>query len=319
MLFRSLVALRKLTLGSPIQADLPSNVTRVRIAAELNLESFHPAWEIGYAALEKMQGADYFAKREAGYIDTVNGRQVVWTPNEMYLIPLQDNVLSIVRPADRRFVGQWLKKDRSNVVSSYLQQVAARNFDSKSVLIAVDVEDVLSPQIIQERLQGVKSIAGKNLAALSTNLGDLQGVTIEVANESLQATITVDFRNPVAELAPVAKEFFGEVLAARGVQLAGYSNWQVGSANDGKSLRFTGPIATETLDDLLGMFTVHRGSKSVASNEPTPPASTPETSQSVIGENTRDYFKKIINIVHRVRDYSASNTGERAQIGRAHV
>ena len=34
---------------------------------------------------------------------------------------------------------------------------------------------------------------------------------------------------------------------------------------------------------------------------------------SLIAENTRDYFKKVIVQVHRVRDYSASNTGERAQ------
>ena len=52
-----LVALRKLTLGSPLQADLPSNVTRVRIAAELDLEALQPDWEIGYAALDKMPTA----------------------------------------------------------------------------------------------------------------------------------------------------------------------------------------------------------------------------------------------------------------------
>jgi hypothetical protein len=64
------------------------------------------------------------------------------------------------------------------------------------------------------------------------------------------------------------------------------------------------------------MFTVHRGSSSVeASTAPSSPAATPSapTSESVIAENTKNYFKKVVNTVHRVRDYSANNTGERAQ------
>jgi hypothetical protein len=56
-----MVALRKLTLGSPLHEDLPGNVVRVRIAAELDLESFQPDWEIGYAAVEKTSTAESIA------------------------------------------------------------------------------------------------------------------------------------------------------------------------------------------------------------------------------------------------------------------
>jgi hypothetical protein len=311
-----MVALRKLTLGSPLHEDLPGNVVRVRIAAELDLESFQPDWEIGYAAVEKTSTAESIAQREGGYVDTLQGRSIVWTPNEMYLVPLADNVVSIVRPADRKFVGQWLKKDRSNVVSSYLQQVAGRLTDRQSVSIAVDLEDVLSMGVLNEKLAQSKSLQGKNIEAIAKSLSSVQGITISVASDALEATVLIDFLNAPTELTPVAKAFFAEVLTARGVQLDEFSQWKMSAVSEGKTLSFTGPIASETLDDLLGMFTVHRASRGVTpvTNTDSPAAPTSgQTSPSVVAENTRDYFRKVINIVHRVRDYSANNTGERAQ------
>lgn len=311
-----MVALRKLTLGSPLHEDLPGNVVRVRIAAELDLESFQPDWEIGYAAVEKTSTAESIALREGGYVDTLQGRSIVWTPNEMYLVPLADNVVSIVRPADRKFVGQWLKKDRSNVISSYLQQVAGRLTDRQSVSIAVDLEDVLSTGVLNEKLARSKSLQGKNIEAIAKSLSSVQGITISVASDALEATVLIDFLNAPTELTPVAKAFFAEVLTARGMQLDEFSQWKMSAVSEGKTLSFTGPIASETLDDLLGMFTVHRASRGVTpvtkTDSPATPTA-PQTSPSVVAENTKDYFRKVINIVHRVRDYSANNTGERAQ------
>jgi hypothetical protein len=308
-----MVALRKLTLGSPLHEDLPGNVVRVRIAAELDLESFQPDWEIGYAAVEKTSTAESIALREGGYVDTLQGRSIVWTPNEMYLVPLADNVVSIVRPADRKFVGQWLKKDRSNVISSYLQQVAGRLTDRQSVSIAVDLEDVLSTGVLNEKLAQSKSLQGKNIEAIAKSLSSVQGITISVASDALEATVLIDFLNAPTELTPVAKAFFAEVLTARGMQLDEFSQWKLSAVSEGKTLSFTGPIASETLDDLLGMFTVHRASRGVTKTDSPATPTAPQTSPSVVAENTKDYFRKVINIVHRVRDYSANNTGERAQ------
>ncbi|MFN9346872.1 MAG: hypothetical protein ACK6DQ_09765 [Planctomycetota bacterium] len=311
-----MVALKKLTLGTPLHEDLPGNVLRVRIAAELDLKSFQPEWEIGYAAVEKMATVEALAQREGGYVDTLQGRSIVWTPNEMYLVPLADNIVSIVRPADRKFAGQWLKKDRSNVVSGYLQQAAGKLNERNAVSIAVDLEDVLSIGIIADRLKLAKSLQGKNTDAIARSIAAIQGITISVAGDALQATVAIDFSSAPTELVSVAKPFFGEALSARGIQLDQYEQWNVTSVNEGKTLQFTGPIAAEALDDLLGMFTVHRASSGVTkADKPIETvASAPNiTSPRGIADNTKEYFKKVVSIIHRVRDYSANNTGERAQ------
>ncbi|MFM8572287.1 MAG: hypothetical protein ACKOAU_11880, partial [Pirellula sp.] len=188
-----LVALRKLAMGTPLHEDLPGNVVRVRIAAELDLESLQPDWEIGYAAVEKMSTAESLAQREGGYVDSLQGRSIVWTPNEMYLVPLADNIVSIVRPADRKFVGQWLKKDRSNVISNYLQQVSSRLNDRSAVSIAVDLEDVISSGVLVDRLKRSKVLQGKNLDAIAKSIASIQGITIVVPADSLSASVQIDF------------------------------------------------------------------------------------------------------------------------------
>jgi len=308
-----LVALRKLTLGSPLAEDLPGNVVRVRIAAEIDLEAFQPKWEIGYAAVTKMSTAEALAMREGGYVDSLQGRSIVWTPNEMYLVPLADNIISLVRPADRKFVGQWLKKDRSNVISDYLQQASNRIDARQAVTIAIDLEDVMSTGVLAERLKPLKSIQGRNIETIAKSLASLRGITITVAQNDLQSSVTLDFQSSVSDLLPIAKALFGEVLSARGIHLDQFADWNVTGSSDSKSLQFVGPINPEALDDLLGIFTVHRTSSGVAKADQQTDQPKPQTSPSLVAENTREYFKKVINIVHRVRDYSADNTGDRAQ------
>jgi hypothetical protein len=197
-----------------------------------------------------------------------------------------------------------------------LQQVAGRLTDRQSVSIAVDLEDVLSMGVLNEKLAQSKSLQGKNIEAIAKSLSSVQGITISVASDALEATVLIDFLSAPTELTPVAKVFFAEVLTARGMQLDEFSQWKMSAVSEGKTLSFTGPIASETLDDLLGMFTVHRASRGVTTVSKTDSPAAPtsgQTSPSIVAENTRDYFRKVINIVHRVRDYSANNTGERAQ------
>lgn len=312
-------AIRKLSMGTPLEFDMPAGVDRVKIAAELNFSTLQPSWEIGYAALKAAPSADAIAKRMGGYVDNVNNRPVIWTPNQMYLVPLQNEVLSIVRPADRKFLGQWLKKDRSPSVSDYLKRAAGAQLADVAAMIAVDLEDLISAEILEQNLAGLKSIAGKDVKKIARSIAGMHGVTLSVNKGSLSDTvITLEFKEAPTELTPIAKAFFNEVFERRGSAIGDFSKWNQTASSDGKILKFTGEITHEALDDLLGLFTIHRhtnGNNAAAGDtaDATKPAPTQESSASVIAENSKEYFKKVVQVVHRVRDYSANNTGERAQ------
>jgi hypothetical protein len=232
----------------------------------------------------------------------------------MYLVPLPDRVLSIVRPADRKFLSQWLRKDRNASSSEFLAREAGKNLAPLSLLIAVDLEDVISPDNVAERLGDFTSLKGKDSGAVAKDLANLQGVALEVSRDTLtRTTITVTFREWPSALAPIAKEFFNELLQRRGSSIGDIQTWKLSSLEAQKQLQFTGSITPQVLDDVLGIFTVQRQTESIAHYEQQPKVPAQETSQSVVAENTREYFKKLVNIIHRVRDYSADNTGDRAQ------
>ena len=308
-------AIRKLANGTPLEADLPSGVTGAHIAAEINLSTLQPEWEIGYATVPKMPTAEAIAQRTSGYVDSIGGRQVIWTPNQMYLIPLQNTVLSIVRPADRKFVSQWLKRDRANVVSDYLKRAASGPLENLSTMIAFDLEDIVSAEVLAQALAQFKSVEGRDVDKIAKALASIQGVTLSVPKGSLQnASISVEFREGSRDFAAVAKSFFLEALARRGASIPELASWNQTNAPDLKTLTFTGGFSAQALDDVLGIFTVHQhGGGMEPKTAPNTTTASSEPSPSLIAENTRDYFKKVIVQVHRVRDYSASNTGERAQ------
>lgn len=309
-----LASLRQLTLGTPLEIDLPSNVDRVRIASEIDFARLQPNWEIGYATMKTIPGPDAVAQATGGYVEKVVNRDVVWTPNQMYLVPLPDRVLSIVRPADRKFLSQWLRKDRNASSSELLAREATKPLDALSLFIAIDLEDVVSPDNIAEPLREFASLKGKDSQAVARDLANLQGVAMEVSRDTLtRTTITLTFREWPKALAPVAKEFFNELLQRRGSSVGDLNAWKLSTIEGQKQLQFSGSITPQVLDDVLGIFTVQRQTASIAHHEQQPKVPAQETSQSVVAENTREYFKKLVNIIHRVRDYSADNTGERAQ------
>lgn len=128
----------------------------------------------------------------------------------MYLVPLADNIVSIVRPADRKFVGQWLKKDRSNVISDYLQQSIKTIADRQAVTIAIDLEDVMSAGVIAERIKSSKAVQGKNIEAIAASIASLKGINISVPENSLQATVLLDFHTPIGDLLGISKALLGK-------------------------------------------------------------------------------------------------------------
>lgn len=307
-------SLRQLTLGTPLEVDLPSNIDRVRIACEIDFARLQPEWEVGYGTMKSIPSAETVAQATGGYVEKVSNRDVVWTPQQMYLVPLPDRVLSIIRPADRQFLSQWLRRDRNPSSSSYLTTASSAPLDGLALMIAVDVEDMISPQTISEPMKSYKCLQGKDVGAVANDLANLRGITLEVSRDTLTRTsITLTFREAPKTLTPLAKEFFNELLERRGSSIKDLSSWTLTSDDQGKRLAFKGSVTSQFLDDILGLFTVQRRTAAIEHYEQQPQVTNKETSQSLIAENSRTYFKKVAGIVRRVKDYSASNTGDRAQ------
>ena len=69
--------------------------------ANLDLASLAPHWEAGYAKFSATPSIDALAESTGGYVDTIGGRSVVWTPQHSYLIPTDENHVGFLRPSNR--------------------------------------------------------------------------------------------------------------------------------------------------------------------------------------------------------------------------
>lgn len=302
-------SVREFTKGTPLSDDLSEKLGEVRIAAELDFKTIEPSWEIGYVSVANLPDAAWLAKAIGGYADAIAGKDVIWSPKNAYLIPSGSNVLGIVRPADRKLAGLWIKKEHNVGTASYLQKQATQGTKFISVLLAFDLEDVWSPIAIEQRIATLESLKGTDLKSISKTLSTVKGLRVIASRKNLdECIISLDFGASPAALLPVANAFFAEALTRINSSIPEASKWT--ASVDGNTLAFRGTITPATLDDMLGIFTLQRQASGMdASNK----EDVNTTSDSAKLAATKDYFAKTAGIIKRVRDYSAGNTGERAQ------
>jgi hypothetical protein len=302
-------SVRSFVVGTPLHKDLPESVGEVRIAADLDLKTFRPNWEIGYVSLTKMTDASGIATKLGGYVDSIMNRWVVWSPNGSYVVPMANNQVGLVRPSDRKLISRWLKKDKS-AASDFLAKQAAQSSQFFSVLLAIDAEDVWSPIAIEERISKLNSIKSLNAKQVVSLLSTLKGIRVVVSKKNLDdCIISVEFGSSPELLLPVARDFFVEVLERNQSSIPEAAKWT--PSIEGNVLSFRGTISPATLDDLLGIFTVQQQPSALASD--TSSVSPNSSAERVALDASKEYFTKVTGIVDRVRNYSASNTGDRAQ------
>jgi hypothetical protein len=312
VVYADIAALRKLTEGASMLSDLPDKVREVRMASELSIAKLRPEWEIGYVQMVSMPRAETIASNMGGYIDKMGKFDAIWTPKQKYLVPLDSNGMALVRPTDRKLLGQWLRKERSATQSEFLTTAAAQKLQGLSLMIALDLEDLLSLESLKTNLKSYKSLGLSNINTLAPLLAGVRGVNFQVSRDSLaNSSISITFSSPPNELVPVANDVFSELLDRNGASISDFKTWK--SRASGNTLTMSGPISLWTIDDVLGIFTLHANTSQVS--EPSASETSPSgknASPNAVVELTKEYFNKVASIIKRVREYAASNTGERA-------
>ncbi|MCU0721027.1 MAG: hypothetical protein MUC83_15055 [Pirellula sp.] len=295
--------------GTPLHQDLPESLNDIKIVADLDLKAFSPNWEIGYLTLNKSTDATVLANTTGGYVDSIANRSVVWTPNSSYLIPMGEEVVGLVRPADRKLVSRWLKKEKSSA-SAFLTKHALQSSQFFAVLLAVDLEDEWSPIAIQDKISEFASLKTANANQVVALLSSIRGIRVVVSKKNLDdCIISIEFAKSPEVLLPVAKDFFVEILDRNQSSIPEASSWI--PSVDGNSLAFRGKISPATLDDLLGIFTAQQLQERLSTSVPESGNSSSNTQAGLTA--SKNYFKKVTDVIDRVRNYSAHGTGDRAQ------
>lgn len=300
VLYADFPALLKLTGDGIYNAEALQKLGEARIAGELNLAFMSPNWEVGFVNVPNMPAAKDIAALKKGYVEEVQGKSVIWTPDSGYLVPMENNVVGIVRPANRQVLGSWLKKGTKFEPSAFLKKSAEESTQFISMMLAIDLRDWLSPSAAKPKLASMDFLRDVNLDDMSKLLADIQGVKVIVGRRNLdECIVTLEFGSNPKILLPHAAKIFEEVLARSGVSLSEAQGWKATMQDNTLSLR--GRIEPENIDMMLDSFSIQRRNLSHGGSGSTDPAADKAAIASVT------FFHSVTDITKKVRDYTRRN------------
>jgi hypothetical protein len=237
---------------------VPPEAERVAITGEINLTTMVRDFQIGFVKVPNLPNFKDLAAREGGTTDTIADKLTVLSPRNVYFTSFGGGTLAAVYPADRQYIARWLKADRADKLPGlvpYLRK-AADDASESTIVIALDLEDVVDPAVLRFGL-GVSPVMAKhkdaNQLALSVFLSRAKGLTLSAkVDEGINGTLVVEFSDDVDRYKSVLKDLFLEVIEAYGVSVAGMEKWEAKFGQ--KTMTLSGPMAAGDLKRLVSLF-----------------------------------------------------------------
>ena len=275
---------------------LPPEAKKLALAAALqSSHDFVSAWEIAVMELAEPAAVRSIARSESGYVDQVNGLATAITPVNAAFVDLGDNLLAVMRPADRQFLSRWIASARDaspSVLSPYLQSALPLVNDRVQVLLAIDLTDVLAPRDIEAKLAEATWLATNNadVGAIAAVLGKLRGAALRLAvGTECQGQLQIDFDADVAPLGDNAKPIVLQALGNMGFQTDELSKWDVSLA--ARSIRMQGVLSTDAQRRVFSVIELPAAELAAGETPAAGTAGTAPATDSQVRERSMTYFK----------------------------
>ncbi|MDA9858685.1 hypothetical protein N9D23_11250 [Rubripirellula sp.] len=283
---------------------LPPDATEVAIAGRSDHEFGESIWELALVRLSKERNVTTVAQRFGGTMDTIEGRSAARLPNDLFVLQMSPEMLGSYTPANRQDVSRWLRSTNINSgdqLSPYLEQ--AFTYATKvgsPIIMAMDVEGVVSPTRIKQRIEEnpVLKAAGLPTEQLVKLLSGARGVTLGVTmgDESVGA-IRVDFKESPEILASIGKELMINVLQHQGAMIEDFRNWT--PSIEGNTFLLRGTFSTNGIRRVMSVLelppALHDSMFDAAS-----PGSDPEGNAILLA--TEQYWNSVTSLVDDLRE-----------------
>ncbi len=304
-------SLGKLMADANMNTKVTQSVDEVWLISELNLAELKPRWEAGYATLKRDLQAKAIADAVDGYVDEVAGKSVVWSPEQTYLVPLENGSLGFLRPADRALLSDWIDPSITVSETDYLAGLAKQPESFLSLMVATELKDAFSPVPLAKKLESFDSLKAQSPDSVASILASAEGLSIIVGRESLsQCIVKVDFGKSPAGLLPIASDLLAEILRRYGTAAPEVLTWKA-SVKD-NSLAFQGPITEDSLEGILNIFSV-RGQAERLADKMSGAMQLEKSDDKKVAYTSKNYFDEVDAIVEKTRKHKSQTTGARAK------
>lgn len=289
----------------PPEADHIVVATALDPTARLTAE-----WEAALISLTSPVDVKAVAQSEGGYVDTLGGKQAVWAPSDVYLIPLGPKLLGEMAPANRQTAARWAASTgkATTTVSPYLAATAKLIDDKSPIIMAFDLADAIPPHAVHEAVRNSDEIKAdaKKRDEIAKVLASLQGVTVMVLiDDHAAATLRFDFAENVAPLVGIEDTLFSLLTARLGASVRANEGWKVKAAN--KAVRANGELSVSGLRRLLSLIEVPTTKfSSLADAKPAP------TEQEIVLKASKEYFGAVTTMFEDLRETLSDADGNHA-------
>jgi hypothetical protein len=302
-------SLNKLLADANLQLEIAEKVEEVWMVSEIETNSLRPTWEAGYATVKQSLDAEALATALNGYVDVVGAQKAVWTPRQSFVLPMKENRVGFLRPARRNVLAQWIDGGANNTVPSFLAAQAKQPEQFLSLLLAVNLQNTFSPVDLANRVNALESLNGQDAKAMAELFSSVQGFSVIVGRKSLsECILTVEFGKSPASIANIASAVLSDILNRNGTGAPEVASWK--SRVDGNKLLLQGALSADSLDGILGIFSLRGYAEDVVDRVESKPY---QSNVSPVVTSSKEYFSKVNAYIERVRKYEAQTTGYRAK------
>jgi len=194
---------------------------------------FHPGssdnWSASLLSCPAGVSVEAMAKSENRALQQLGGVPAMHTHRDAYFLQLKPDVLGVMNPALRQQASRWAR-DASAATAPRLSEFLRRAATASShIVMAIDMQDMLDPQLIRQRLEATESLKGKTevIEALEKLFKGLQGVAFFAQiDEDTDARIDLVFSEDLPDEGERLKGLLLEMLADQRLVLEDFREGQ---------------------------------------------------------------------------------------------
>jgi len=279
---------------------IPPGAQRLIMAANVKPSTFAPYWEMSLIEMDQLPSLESLAKDEGGHIDRVWDKDAVASPINAYFVPLENNVLASITPAERSDIARWVRqpiKPEGNVTSEFINSILGRLNDSTDIVMAMDLQGAYGVPNIRKwlELNQIQGVNEQNIAEVTAVLGSMQGIVLDIrVADKITAVATVPFDRDAAPLKLCAKAIMLGMLNHAGMRIDEVPKWTFEAS--GKQVTMKGELSEVSLRKLLSIVQSPIPAATVAT-----PAKAGDKGSSDPGKASLKYYKTVCTILDGAR------------------
>lgn len=267
-------------------------------------------WSVAVLPLPDAITMDSVAQHENTPIQKISGVRAVLSKRNAYFLELAPQILGVQVPAMRQEASRWVRQAARNEESSlsgFLMDAAAA---SDHIIMALDMQDMLDPELVRHRLEATPSLRGKqkdSVSGLAEAIAQLRGVTFTAnIDDRTHARIVVHFSRQLPSHATWLATVFLELLNDQRMALRDFEQAKV--TLDGERMVLRTELSEGCLRQIMLLLSspFPDASPPPATSESRPGLSSETDQEAVIRKNRRYYaaVNRALNDLERNESWS---------------